>query len=254
MILLFRTFKKTFSTCVIISYDLLSEPKESLPNTLPCLLKTESNAETQMKDYIILIVRKIFGMLTLQTSIRDGYETLLLMSKQLYANCHHLSTVLIHLCGQIKVSQMISVTKHQWKTQPLTGYAIDIMFHKLNIFYSQQCEVAGLSLMKITDCHHEEVYCGHLPSWNESCPCQSIFVTLATYSPMGKAEFDLSYQISKKKHLTVFINVHLIRNHKPISSSSLDHLSRQIQQMTMFIYAEHGAVIQLTGKPLITGI
>ena len=149
---------------------------------------------------------------------------------------------------------MILYSKHQWKIQPLSGYTIDIAFHKLNIFYSQQCEVAGLTLKKITDCHHEEFYCGFLPSWNESCPCWSVYITLAIHSTMRTAEFDLFYQISKKKYLTVFLNVHLVLNQMSVISSNWDCIIRQIKQMSVYIYAEHGTVIQVTGKLFTSGM
>ena len=149
---------------------------------------------------------------------------------------------------------MVSSSQHQWTIQPLSGYTTEITFHILNIFYSQRCEIISLGLLKKADCQHEELYCGYLPPWNESCFCQSISVTLASSSPTTRAEFILSYQISKKNHLMFFLNIHLIAMEMTIYSSSWYNISTYIpQKVIMFIYSEHGSLIQLAAEQFESG-
>ena len=220
----------------------------SQPNTLPCLLTASSDAEALIKDYIILIVFHISGIISSSSTLHDGHKVAQTKTKQLIASCYHWTTVLIHLCGHIGVNKMLSFSQHRWIIQPLAGYTTDITFHILNIFYSQRCEIISLGLLKIADCHHEEFYCGYLPSWNESCFCQSISVTLARLTPTTNAEIDLSYQISKKMDLTFFMNIHVIAMKMPISSSSLYNITTYIpQKVIMFIYSEHESIIKLVG-------
>ena len=128
--------------------------------------------------------------------------------KQTRYSCTRLSTTLHHVCGNIVSSTDESTCKLRvWHIEPLAEYNTILIFNAFNMMYSKNCSINSLAVSRISDCVHKELYCGHLPPWNESCPSAKINLTLQINWLQSPTHLNTSYYISKHISATIYQHI-----------------------------------------------
>ena len=105
-----------------------------------------------------------------------------------------------YLCGSIIQPDPETTLWNTWTITLLPGYNMDLSYEKFNMLFSDDCEINSLHIQK-----HDEIgekYCGHLPDWRESCPCNEVTLSLFITFVATKSIFKISYMISKKKGIS----------------------------------------------------
>ena len=154
---------------------------------------------------------------------------------------------LVHLCGHLAVNNMVYY--QTWTIKSLLGYNTMILFHRLEMMYSQSCEINSLTLLRTSHCKHVESYCGYLPPWNESCPSLTTKITLAIGCLKYKTEVNISYFISRDSKVTVTKTIWLTGTYAEIFFQEFAltlylQQNANIKQLTsIFIYARHQDLI-----------
>ena len=106
-----------------------------------------------------------------------------------------------HICGKLESPDHTRTNEMQWLIQGLSGYNSVLKFEEFKIIYSKDCQINSLNLNKQRV--KLESYCGHLPNWTETCPCDVIEVLLNVTSWHFNTSFKMSYMTSKKRAMSI---------------------------------------------------
>ena len=152
----------------------------------------------------ILIKKLLFKSDPQQTSIITTFQqsnvamnTILLMLTD-FENCF-----MELLCGQIKLNIRYKQLK-MWTVTTLSGYYLDLFFQVFKMIHSRHCELNSLSLVKHAG--QEGLYCGYLPSWNETCVFSKIDITLSMLLH-DDTSFQIDYAILKNRRISTYLTV-----------------------------------------------
>ena len=139
-----------------------------------------------------------------------------------------------------------------WTIIPIVGYNTIIVFHRMKMLYSQNCDINSLTLIRRSPCEHAETYCGHLPPWNESYPSVTMNITVKISSVEYKTDIKLSYFISKSISMTVIKNIFLtdiLTMSSLKDDSTTVYLQQNVgikQKISLFIYSQHYQLIHIS--------
>ena len=171
---------------------------------LPHHLKREYWSTSFIVEYVsTLITRYWTSALKEITSIIDYYETILPHLISLHEMCQLEHSYIRRLCGIIVSPNQENISSKEWMVHPLSGYNVYLIFETFKIMYSDNCSINSLLIHKNDGI--SELYCGHLPVWNETCPCKTINLLLTITFMDVETLFRISYVISNRKGLSIQI-------------------------------------------------
>ena len=120
----------------------------------------------------------------------------------------------------------------------ISGYNTNLHFQRFEMLYSTNCELNQLLLEKLP--FEPESYCGNFPSWNESCPCESIQMTLIISAYQYSASFTLSYAITNHRIITLHADIGKIDQAvKPQLYWSFAHILTVPQTLSIHVFANN---------------
>ena len=162
----------------------------------------------------------------------------------LNSQCWTRLSSLKYICGNLNFyeSESINMT---WDLVPLVNYSTLLYFHHFEIMYSKHCEIAAVVIHKIFLHPHQDVYCGFIPPWNESCPCKNIAVKLQRALSYITTKFNISYSITRVAPLTVVIATHIITVNTTVEFDVHQHFVTNMKQFaSIYIYTQKVNLIQ----------
>ncbi len=128
-----------------------------------------------LRVLVFRCLKRVSSMSNLRVSTMMG--KFLYMAQDLKDQCYNPNFGIKYLCGVMsyEASDMI-----QWVIKTISGYYIKLVFNKFDLMHSTQCELNRVTLEKHIKGRplYREFYCGRLPTWEETCPCFQINVTL----------------------------------------------------------------------------
>ncbi len=124
---------------------------------------------------VFTCLKRVSSMSNLSVSTMLG--KFLHMAHDLKDQCYNPNLGIKHLCG---VMSYEASDVFQWIIKTISGYYTKLVFYKFDIMHSRQCKLNRVTLEKHIKGRplHRELYCGRLPTWEETCPCFQINVTL----------------------------------------------------------------------------
>ena len=229
------------------------EHEKQLSADIPCIFNTGVQQEWEPMDYLHIYVQHMMQPVTVTTGVVHAIASSFTYINYIRKYCDILSFHLKHICGYIISPQMTQVTTvHTWSIKIIQGYITNIMYNRLEMIYSKECEIASLQVNKyFTKCIHQEVYCGHLPPWHEMCPCQSISIAIDRYFVHAKTEFSLVYSASRNEKISVTMTTHIILGESIIPLPT--GWNKQVKQLIFFlVYSDHKTLIHLVQKGMMS--
>ncbi len=123
--------------------------------------------------------------------------------------CNQWNSPMRHLCGRIVPESEHSLI---WIIKMLPTNLMMIVFHYIHILSSYQCQINSLAALRYVHQRSlEQLYCGHLPPWQEVCECSKIKLQLLImWRHNTTSKFSLEYYIAKQpKLVTHYSLIHL---------------------------------------------
>ncbi len=154
-------------------------------------------------DYTDVLISKASQLpkLALASSLYNSIHQMMVYAQHLSMSVLCGSHLTKHLCGMINIPSQYNLQDTNWNIQGISGYYIDLFFEHFAITFSKQCHVNSLALSKYKN--HRELYCGHLPDWYESCPCNMVYVVLKVTNYNVTTSFLMYYKMNRKRNLSL---------------------------------------------------
>ncbi len=138
------------------------------------------------------------------THLIDALWVMLSCTQNLQVRCQGLTVSTAQICGQINSGHVTSITSMHWAIKPINNSTTHLLFKKFKLLATIDCELSSLEVTKSKYNANSAKYCGDIPTWNESCPCDHIDLNLINGWVYDEMIFILSYSISKHISLTLF--------------------------------------------------
>ena len=160
----------------------------------------------------------------------------------LHSQMHSLH--IIHICGYESTIQKNHVANRHWIFNAIDNHNTELIYHRFHMIFSHLCILSYLRVIKsFKNCSNQMTYCGHLPMWNETCSCTSIYFQSTQTYTASVHEFDIFYFISRLHKTTIRANIHVLKDHSEVPLM-LWYGNKIIHHSTIYAYAKFKMLIQ----------
>ena len=182
----------------------ISETKEEFP----CISKNVMQPHVS-KDHIRVLMYQLHHSFPVEVNLFSSHAAALRFMDNLMISCYRSTPAIRYLCGNINPKHDMKTSSMYWTIQMISGYNTDMAFHDFQMIYSMLCSMSSLKLTKVVEaCKQSEIYCGHMPPWNETCPCVSVQMILTLYDLTSDTQLSMNYYCSRTTSHPVFVHIY----------------------------------------------
>ena len=213
-------------------------------NQPPCTPEVKSLQNTTQADYISVFLWHMFDTLRKVYFLQQAMVILFHHSEQLEPHCLIRSWHFRHICGHCSTIKSNHMSNWRWMFDGIADHNTELIYNKFHMIFSQSCILSSLHVIKsFNNCTNEMTYCGHLPMWNETCSCTSIFFQSTQTFSATVYGFDIAYFISRVRKSTFRTNTHIVKGLSKVPLT-MGYGDKILHRSTIYAYASFKMLIQ----------